>query len=236
MEKEKSARKHFWEKPMIAKKTGVWKEIPVWIFMVPEFDRKKKAWDIRTLNRLIFEQLRECADADTYYLPYSLFEKKLGYQLKSIPVVMSTPDFVWQQEAGRYAEHFGVIILEGEGLYYQDWLLSRAKTLKYLGIVTSAYSSQAEELAEEIWEEYGLNATLADSFSELNFPEHYPLLVLDASGETKLNLHKLAEGSAWLDLCSDTAKRRRIESRYKKIVYFSLKKELETLQYLDTER
>lgn len=231
---EQNARKHFWEKPKIGKKTGEWKRIPVWIFQVPEYDRKGKAWDCKELDRLLFQELCACADADTYYLPYSLFEKRLGHQLKSVPTVTSTPDFIWQPIANRYQNYWGIIILEGEGLYYHDWIWQRAKTLKYLGIVPASYGSQAEELAEEISEEYGLNVTLADSFAQLTFPGHYPLLVLDASEELKLDLRKMQEGSVWMDLCSDTSKRRRLEGRYKKIVYFSLKKELEALQYLDT--
>lgn len=232
--KGKCARKHFWEKPQILKKTSIWKQIPVWIFLIPEYDRKRKPWDSQTLDRLLFQELRTCADADTYYLPYTIFEKSLGVHLKSVPTVTVLPDYIWQPVAGQYDRYWGTIILEGDGLYYEDWIFQRARRLKYLGIVTSSYGSRAEELAEDISEEYGLHVDLADTFAQLTFPTRYPLLVLDASSEEKPDLRNMAEDSVWLDFSSDTVKRRRIEGRYKNIVYFSLKKELEALQYLDT--
>lgn len=230
------ARRHFWEKPKLLKRTGSWKQIPVWIFEVPEYDKRKREWNLQELDKLLFRELFPCADADAYYLPYTLFEKQMGRHLKSVPTVTSLPDYAWQQEAALYDRYWGAIILEGEGLYYRDWIFHRARKLKYLGIVRASFGSQAEELAEEIYEEYGLNVSLADSFSELTFPSHYPMLVLDAAAEPKLDLRRLSEGSVWMDLCSETAKRRRIESRYPKIAYFSLKKELEALQYLDMDR
>lgn len=228
------ARRHFWEKPRIEKKTGSWKQIPVWIFQIPEFDKKCRRWDNGELDRLLFRELLSCADADTYYLPYTLFEKQMGQNLKSVPTVTVLPDYMWQQAAAPYERYWGMIVLEGEGLYYRDWVFKRARRLKYLGIVKSSYGSHAEELAEDIYEEYGLNVVVADSFSQLVFPLHYALLVLDAAAELKPDLRKMAEGSVWMDLLSETAKRRRIESRYRKIQYFSLKKELEGIQYLDT--
>lgn len=235
LENGKSAKKHFWDAPVITKKEGVWNEIKVWIYKVPEYVYKEKDWKIKTLEAVLYKKMEQCYQSDYFYLPYSKFEKKYGSKIRSVPTAMNIPDFIWEQFASSYPSFWGIVILEGYGFYYEDWIYERAKTLKFLGIVGNKNPEQVEDLIDDISQEYGLNAIYADTLAECRIPKNYPVLVLDASEEEKIDASQLHEGSIWIDFSSNTAKRRRLETRYKNISYISLKKELEIVQYLDTD-
>lgn len=87
---------------------------------------------------------------------------------------------------------------------------------------------ELQDFVEEFYGEYGLAVDLQPLegervFSRLLLETVEPVCVLDFTGESRIPVGGLAQGSMWIDFCSLEEKARRILEREEGISYFSLK-------------
>lgn len=230
-----NAKESFWQKVEIKEQVANWEGILVVRYLIPEFYYHGKPWKLNKLHELLNEQLKQLEAKDYEYIPYSLFHKNIGLSWREEPKIGTIKNSFWEKIVARFSFYQGIIICEEYSFLAQEWLKVRAIRLKYLAIVIEEVSESLEELAEDIYEELGLQMIFLHPQDICGYPTSYPLLVLDSSKQRLKKLEKMAERSVWLDFQCDNKKRHYIEKRYPHIEYISLKKELESLQYLDSK-
>lgn len=129
-------------------------------------------------------------------------------------------------------------------LGYDSMLLSvlwqQAKKIKSLRLLLKQMpeelQEELEEGLEELNEEFGLIASVQFQPKISNVQSIFPVLIIDFTGEEKLFVSEVAQGSIWLDMDSLEEKRRRIEGRNTGILYFSMKKHWKRIDTLFKNR
>ncbi len=135
----------------------------------------------------------------------------------------------WVEELVPFGEHAHYLVL-GYADCVGKLLLGLARRMKSLAWIVedSRHTEQAQEIAEELCEEYGLAAALTvleagEGYKKIRPSAYMPVNVLDFSGEAHVS-PPLAKGSIWLDMDSMEEKERRLGKQGGNIRYFSLKK------------
>lgn len=137
----------------------------------------------------------------------------------------------WVEELLAMARYDHYIILgSAQALLKPLWQrAAHMKTLQWF-ISGRQYKEELETFVEDLFMEYGLAADVQllegeEEYHKRLLKSARPVNVLDFTGETKLKLSGLAEGSCVLDMNSVREKRRQIEERGLPVLYFSMKKQ-----------
>lgn len=104
---------------------------------------------------------------------------------------------------------------------------SRMKSLRWF-LQERDCGQEIQDFVDDFYEEYGLAVTLQPlegerAFSRLLLETLEPVCVLDFTGEPRIPIGGLAQGSIWLDFCSVEEKARRMAEKGEGIFYFSIK-------------
>ena len=102
---------------------------------------------------------------------------------------------------------------------------------------TAGRQRALEEYVEVLCEEEGLAADCrllqGEEMSRLRLICEKPAVVLDLTGEEKVIPVKVREPLAWIDMDANEGKRAKIEGRFPKTMYFSMKEEWGILDTMD---
>lgn len=124
-------------------------------------------------------------------------------------------------------DHF--VILGTAPCIYEmvEGLARRMKSLSWI-LLEEDYDGPCQDFVEDFYTEYGLAAAMRPVESKtalrrIRLEYVMPVNVIDFTGEARIAVTGLAEGSIWLDMMSVEEKRRRVEGQGRGIAYFSLK-------------
>ncbi len=151
-------------------------------------------------------------------------------------------DMVWVERLLTKASLPNYVII-GRFAGLNELLLPRARRMRELTVYVteSDNNGDMEELAEELYEEYGLAAQVRvieqNNYKNLAQTGTVPCNVLDFSGEGRMRTNIVAAGSRWLDFGSSDEKKRKIQNAGGDIIYFSLRDLFENpVKYEEDER
>ena len=149
-----------------------------------------------------------------------------------IPKFDAYGEFKWIGRLLPWAEHTHFLVLGTTGCIARvfEKLAPRAKSLLWI-VPDHTYRGQAEAIAEEIYQEYGLPIDLrflpeGASFARIQIDGKYlaeTMNVLDFTGEKYVPPLQLVPDSVWLDMAAMEEKEKRILSRRMRVRYVSLR-------------
>ena len=103
----------------------------------------------------------------------------------------------------------------------------RMKSLRWF-LQEQDHTEEIQDFVEDFYEDCGLAIALQPLegkrvYTRLLLETTEPVCILDFTGEPRIPMGGVAEGSIWIDFCSVEEKARRISERGESISYFSLK-------------
>lgn len=221
LDKKQCSRKYIWQKPKLTAKAkhmnlpGSAFVFQVYEIGIPETERPGHPWDLEKLNGQVKQELERWDDSpEAYYLREPGTENLIRLSLEPLPERFR--EAVLETITGYDA----LVILDGPWVNTEEILELHCDRLRFLAVV-SEREERFQELAEDIYEEYGLVCRLVKYMEQMIWQEGLQYLIIDGSEEAGPSYGRLPRNSRYFDLKSDGYRQHLLQARRKDVEYIS---------------